>query len=32
MRLLASRDVPIDAGEMFWSIVWVTLPRWSQGS
>jgi BASS family bile acid:Na+ symporter len=25
MRLLAGRDVPIDAGEMFWSIVWVIL-------
>ena len=25
MRLLAGRDVPIDGGEMFWSIVWVIL-------
>lgn len=25
MRLLAGRDVPIDAGEMCWSIVWVIL-------
>lgn len=25
MRLLAGRDVPINAGEMFWSIVWVIL-------